>query len=206
MQPFSRPSQAKVLSASKLELLVVHLQCHSGRPKEACWRFTIQYGIKGPQDHRRWTESEFEIVREELVKRSIEEVARKVNRTPNAIRNMLKRYHLSLREIRCDLFSVKSLVSALRVRNAEYVPFVHLRREGGGFPSRPPSLAELRTMVYPWDVYSEDGARLLAPSGYVRLDPDKPGTWVRIFSEPKQTPWTANSMRCGRFCRSDTPS
>jgi hypothetical protein len=114
-------AQAKVLSGSKLEQLVVRLQRHSGRPKEACWRFIIQHGLKGQQDHRRWTETEFEIVREELVKRSIEEVARKVNRTPKAIRNMLKRNQLSLREIRCDLFSVESLAIALRVRKAEIV-------------------------------------------------------------------------------------
>jgi hypothetical protein len=38
-------AQAKVLSGSKLEQLVVRLQRHSGRPKEACWRFIIQYGI-----------------------------------------------------------------------------------------------------------------------------------------------------------------
>jgi hypothetical protein len=114
-------AQAKVLSGSKLEQLVVRLQRHSGRPKEACWRFIIQYGIKGQQDHRRWTETEFEIVREELVKRSIEEVARKLNRTPKAIRNMLNRNDLSLREIRCDLFSVESLAIALRVRKAEIV-------------------------------------------------------------------------------------
>ena len=114
-------AQAKVLSGSKLEQLVVRLQRHSGRPKEACWRFIIQHGLKGQQDHRRWTETEFEIVREELVKRSIEEVAKKVNRTSKAIRNMLKRNHLSLREIRCDLFSVESLASALRVRKAEVV-------------------------------------------------------------------------------------
>jgi hypothetical protein len=112
-------AQAKVLSGSKLEQLVVRLQRHSGRPKEACWRFIIQYGIKGRQDHRRWTDEEVEIVREELVKRSIEEVAKKVNRTPKAVRNMLKRNHLSLRDIRCDLFSVESLASALRVRKAE---------------------------------------------------------------------------------------
>jgi len=112
-------AQAKVLSGSRLEQLVVRLQRHSGRPKEACWRFIIQYGIKGRQDHRRWTEDEVEIVREELVKRSIEEVAKKVNRTPKAVRNMLKRNNLSLREIRCDLFSVESLASALRVRKAE---------------------------------------------------------------------------------------
>jgi hypothetical protein len=114
-------AQAKVLSGNKLEQLAVRLQRHTGRPKEACWRLIIQHGIKGRKDHRRWTESEFEIVREELVKRSIEEVARKVNRTPKAIRNMLKRNHLSLREIRCDLFSVESLANALRVRKAEVV-------------------------------------------------------------------------------------
>jgi hypothetical protein len=114
-------AQAKVLSGHKLEQLAVRLQRHSGRPKEACWRLIIQHGIKGRQDYRRWTEAEFETVREELVKRTIEEVAKKVNRTPKAIRNMLKRNQLSLREIRCDLFSVESLANALRVRKAEVV-------------------------------------------------------------------------------------
>ena len=52
---------------------------------------------------------------------SIEEVAKKIDRTPKAIRNMLRRNQLSLREIRCDLFSVESLASALHVRKAEVV-------------------------------------------------------------------------------------
>lgn len=114
-------AQAKVLAGSKLEQLVVRIQRHTGRPKEACWRLVIQHGIKGRKDHRRWTESEMEIVREELVKRSIEEVAKKINRTPKAIRNMLKRNHLNLREIRCDRFSAASLASALKIRKAEVV-------------------------------------------------------------------------------------
>lgn len=114
-------AQAKVLSGNKLEQLVVRLQRHSGRPKEACWRFIIQHGIKGRKDHRRWTEVEIETVREELVKRSIEEVAKKIDRTPKAVRNMLRRNRLSVREIRCDLFSVESLASALHVRKAEVV-------------------------------------------------------------------------------------
>jgi hypothetical protein len=114
-------AQAKVLSGNKLEQLVVRLQRHSGRPKEACWRLIIQHGIKGRKDHRRWTESELETVREELVKGSIEEVAKKIDRTPKAIRNVLRRNRLSLREIRCDLFSVESLASALHVRKAEVV-------------------------------------------------------------------------------------
>ena len=56
------------------------------------------------------------------MKRSIEEVARKVNRTPKAIRNMVKRNNLSLREIRWNLFSVENLAIALRVRKAAFVP------------------------------------------------------------------------------------
>jgi hypothetical protein len=114
-------AQAKVLSGNKLEQLVVRLQRHSGRPKEACWRFIIQHGMKGRKDHRRWTDAEVETVREELVKRSIEEVAKKIDRTPKAIRNMLRRNRLSLREMRCDLFSVESLASAIHVRKAEVV-------------------------------------------------------------------------------------
>jgi hypothetical protein len=114
-------AQAKVLSGSKLEQLAVRLQRHTGRPREACWRLIIQHGIKGRKDHRRWTESELETVREELVKRSIEEVAKKIDRTPKAIRNMLRRNRLSVREIRCDLFSVESLASVLHVRKAEVV-------------------------------------------------------------------------------------
>ena len=112
-------AQAKVLSGNKLEQLVTRLQRHSGRTREACWRFVIQYGIKGKVDHRRWTEVEIEIVREELVKRSIHEVARKLNRSPKAIRNMLQRNDLRVREIRCDLFSLEGVASALRVQRSE---------------------------------------------------------------------------------------
>lgn len=114
-------SQAKVLSGQKLDQLVTRIQRHSGRPREACWRLVIQYGIKDHPDYRRWTDPEFDTVREELVKASVEEVAKKIHRTPNAIRNMLRRNHLSLRDIRCDLFSVESLASALHVRKSEII-------------------------------------------------------------------------------------
>jgi hypothetical protein len=112
-------AQAKVLSGNKLEQLVVRLQRHTGRTREACWRFIIQYGIKGKVEHRRWTEDEIELVREELVKRSVEEIARKLNRTPKSIRSMLQRNGFQVREIRCDLFSIESLARALHVRKTE---------------------------------------------------------------------------------------
>jgi hypothetical protein len=112
-------AQAKVLSGSKLEKLVVRLQRHTGRSREACWRFIIQHGLKEGVDHRRWTEEEIEVVREEVVKRSVEEIAKKLNRTPKSVRSMLHRNGLHVREMRCDLFSVESLARALHVRKTE---------------------------------------------------------------------------------------
>ncbi len=117
-------AEAKVLTGSKLEQLVVRIQRHTGRPKETCWRFVIQYGIKEKPEYRRWTDPEFELVREELVKGTVEQVAKKLNRTPKAVRNMLRRNQLSLRDIRCDLFSVESLATVLRVRKSEIVHWV----------------------------------------------------------------------------------
>jgi hypothetical protein len=117
-------AEAKVLSGSKLEQLVVRIQRHTGRPKDTCWRFVIQYGIKNKPDYRRWTDPEFDVVREELVKGTVEQVAKKLSRTPKAIRNMLRRHQLSLRDIRCDLFSVESLATVLRVRKSEIVHWI----------------------------------------------------------------------------------
>jgi hypothetical protein len=117
-------AQAKVLSGNKLEQLVVRLQRHSGRSREACWRFVIQRGIKGRVDHRRWTDEEIDLVREELVKLSVDEVARKLGRTAKSVRNMLQRNCLRVREIRCDLFSVESLASALHVRKTEILTWI----------------------------------------------------------------------------------
>jgi hypothetical protein len=88
-----------------------------GKARE--WRFVIQHGLKTTVDHRRWTEDEIEFVREALVKLTIEEIAKKLHRTPQAIRSMLVRNHLGIRETRCDRFSVESLALALRVRTEE---------------------------------------------------------------------------------------
>jgi hypothetical protein len=117
----SMASQAKVLSGNKLEQLVVRLQRHTGRSKEACWRFIIQQGLKGRVEHRRWTEEDIDLVREELVKRPVEAIAKKLNRSAKALRSMLERNQLAIREIRCDRFSVESLAKALRVRRSEVI-------------------------------------------------------------------------------------
>ena len=118
-EAMSLVAHAKVLSGNKLEQLVVRLQRHSGRPKQECWRFVIQHGLKTGVDHRRWTEEEIEYVREALVKLTIEQIAKKLKRTPSAVRSMLVRNNLAVREIRCDRFSIESLAHALRVRTEE---------------------------------------------------------------------------------------
>lgn len=120
-------AQAKGLSGRMLEQLAMRIQRHTGRRRESCWRLIIQYGIKGRLEYRRWTEPEFDRMREELVKCSVEEVAKKLQRTPGAIRNMLRRNHLSVRDIRCDLFSVESLAAALHVRKAEVIFWIQQR-------------------------------------------------------------------------------
>lgn len=117
-------AQAKGMSGKTLEQLVTRIQRHSGRSRESCWRLVIQYGIKGRIDYRRWTDSEFDFVREELVKASVAEVAKKINRSPKAIHNMLRRNHISLRDIRCDLFSVESLAAALHVGKREVISWI----------------------------------------------------------------------------------
>ena len=69
-------AQSQVLSGIKLDQLVRRLQRQTGQSREACWRFVIQHGLKGRVEYRRWTEEEIEEVREELVKHSVEEVAK----------------------------------------------------------------------------------------------------------------------------------
>ena len=119
-------AQAKVLSGSKLEQLVIRLQRHTGHTKAACWRFVIQYGLKGRLDHRRWTDEELDTLREGLVKFSLEEMAAKLHRSPNALRRKLEREGYNLRDIRCDLFSVYSLACAVRVQRAQVLAWIEL--------------------------------------------------------------------------------
>lgn len=98
--------QARVLSETKLAQLVRRLQRQTGSPQKECWRFVIKHGIKGEVDHRRWQEEELDEARELLTKYSVEEVAKRLNRSPKALRNALQRRQLSVREIRCDCFSL----------------------------------------------------------------------------------------------------
>jgi hypothetical protein len=116
--------QARVLSGNKLAQLVRRLQRQTGRSQEECWRFVIKYGIKAEVDHRRWHQEELDEARELLTKYSVEEVAKRLNRSAKALRNALHRRQLSVREIRCDCFSLESLAQVLHVRRSEITGWI----------------------------------------------------------------------------------
>ena len=116
--------QAKVLSGPKLAQLVRRLQRQTGRSDQECWRFVIKYGIKAETDNRRWQPEELDEARELLTKYSVEEVAKRLNRSPRAVWNALHRRQLSVREIRCDCFSVQALANAVRVRPTEVIQWI----------------------------------------------------------------------------------
>lgn len=111
--------QAQVLSGQKLDQLVRRLQRQTGRTREACWRFVLQFGLKSRDEHRRWTEEELESLRETLSAHSVNETARMLGRSPNAVRCALRRNNLKVRDIRCDCFSVEALARILRIRKSE---------------------------------------------------------------------------------------
>lgn len=111
--------QARVLSGDKLLDLLGRLQRLTGNSKDACWRFIRQHGLKKNVEHRRWSDEEFDRLREELAIYSLNFVAKKLGRSQESIRSILTRNGLSVRSIRCDIFSVESLSSALHVSRRE---------------------------------------------------------------------------------------
>jgi hypothetical protein len=118
--------QARVLSGLKLAQLVRRLQRQTGRKQEECWRFVIKRGIKAEIDYRYWHPEELDKARELLRKYSVEEAAKRLNRSPKALRSALHRRQLSVREIRCDCFSLGSLARALHVRRTEVLSWIEL--------------------------------------------------------------------------------
>jgi hypothetical protein len=105
---------------------VRRLQRQTGRSDQECWRFVIKYGIKAETDNRRWHAEELDEARELLTKYSVEEVAKRLNRSPRALRNALHRRQLSVREIRCDCFSAEALAQAVHVRPTEVIHWIEL--------------------------------------------------------------------------------
>ena len=73
---------------------------------------------------RSWIEEEIDQVRELLVANSVEEVAKKIGRSPSSVKHLCSRLGIRSRELRCDLFSVTGLAAAMHVRKAEILVWI----------------------------------------------------------------------------------
>ena len=111
--------QAPALSGEKLYQLVCRLQRLTGRSRESCWRFVLQYGLKIRDEHRRWTDAEIDQMREHLATLTLEETAKKLGRSAKSVRCALHRNRLKIREIRGDWTSIDSVARVFRVRKEE---------------------------------------------------------------------------------------
>ncbi len=118
-EAISLAKQARMLSGEKLDQLVRRLQRSTGRSREACWRFILQAGLKIRDEHRRWTEDEYESLREHLATHSVAETAKLLGRSEKSVRCAAERNDLSIRNIRCDLMSIHSMARILHVRKSE---------------------------------------------------------------------------------------
>ena len=131
--------QARSLNFLKIEPLIQKLQQASGRSRRDCLVLIHRCTEQKPM-RRSWTEEEIDQVRELLVANSVEEVAKKIGRSPSSVKHLCSRLGIRSRELRCDLFSVTGLASAMHVRKAEILFWIEQGwleavREHDGKPS-----------------------------------------------------------------------
>ena len=110
--------QARSLNFLKIEPLIQKLQHASGRSRRDCLVLIHRCTQQKPM-RRSWIEEEIDQVRELLVTNSVEEVARKIGRSPSSVKHLCSRVGIRSRELRCDLFSVTGLAAAIHVRKTE---------------------------------------------------------------------------------------
>ncbi len=114
--------QARGLNALKLGQHIQKLQMLSGRSKRDCLQLIA--GSLQDSNRRPWKEDEVDQVRELLVVHPIEVVAKKIGRSTIAIRGLCKRRDISLRDLRCDLFSITTLAAIMKVRKTEILYWI----------------------------------------------------------------------------------
>ena len=109
-----------IVNTSCLEILAQDKSVRGTRHSSILW----SSGSRGTAKELQSTSCDFGGRSRRIVKSSIEEAAMKVDRTPKAIHNMLRRNHTGLRDNRCDLFSVESLAAAFHVRKGDVISWI----------------------------------------------------------------------------------
>ncbi len=107
----------RYVRGAALSALVTRLAAESGNPRDACWRFVRQLGVRG-RCRRAWTEAEQQRLLHLVAKRSIKEVVDLMQRSERSIRLMLQRLGASA-IMGKDWFTKYTLAAALHVNPAE---------------------------------------------------------------------------------------
>lgn len=109
----------------KLRLLITRLAQVSGNPRDACWRFARQLGVKDKRSYREWPEGAQQRLLDLIASQPLPEVAIAMRRSPSSIRSMLNRLGASAR-MGQDWFTKYTLAEALHIRPDEVQRWISL--------------------------------------------------------------------------------
>jgi hypothetical protein len=98
-----------------LKSLIAKLVEVSGNPRDACWRFVRQFGIREKQLYREWTDKEQQKLLDAIACHPLHEVSLLLRRSPGSVRSMLRRLGANAR-MGQDWFTRYTLAEALHVR------------------------------------------------------------------------------------------
>jgi hypothetical protein len=101
-----------------LKTLVTQVAAISENPRDACWRFVRQLGIRGKRSYRPWTKPEQQKLLDLIASHSLEEVTLQLRRSPTSVRSMLHRLGANAR-MGQDWFTKHALAEALHVRTED---------------------------------------------------------------------------------------
>jgi len=106
-------------------LLITRLAEVSGNPRDACWRFARQSGVRGKRAYCQWPERAQQRLLDLIAMRPLPEVAISMRRSPGSIRSMLYRLGASAR-MGQDWFTKYTLAEALHIRAEEVQRWISL--------------------------------------------------------------------------------
>jgi hypothetical protein len=117
--------QLRERNPDDVRLLVTRLAEVSGNPRDACWRFARQSGVRGKRAYCQWPERAQQRLLDLIAIQPLPEVAIAMRRSPGSIRSMLYRLGASAR-MGQDWFTKYTLAEALHIRAEEVQRWISL--------------------------------------------------------------------------------
>jgi hypothetical protein len=161
-----------------LKSLIGKLVEVSGNPRDACWRFVRQFGIREKQSYREWTDKEQQKLLDAIVSHPLHEVTLLLRRSPASIRSMLRRLGANAR-MGQDWFTKYTLAEALHVRAEQVQKWI----ERGWLKRRIVQTGRLKKEIIDAADFCEFCKRHRTEIVGRRLNPDRLG-FVQTFVFP----------------------